>query len=147
MQIQAIIGRAGIEIVYALNIYDNDSLVVLITYGKTRFLFTGDIEDNAQKKVIEKYTNTNDNEFKINVMKLPHHGAWLNQWFLRTFMPDYAVISVGKNNPHHPTQDTLDKLRDEKRGGNSALTVYRTDINGNITVISNGKQILVNTDH
>lgn len=80
---------------------------------------------------------------------MPHHGSTgsnlgygtgsMNR-FIRTFMPDYAVISVGANNKYgHPYQETIDLL------DQAGAKVYRTDQNGNITVMSNGKKISVTT--
>ncbi len=55
-------------------------------------------------------------------------------------MPDYAVISVGKDNGYgHPNQQTLDMLNSEALKSK----VYRTDQDGDIVVRSNGKEISV----
>ncbi len=132
---------AKIEVVDVSAARRNDSLVLLITYGKTRFLFTGDIEENAQTRISERYYNESDKEYKIDLMKVPHHGATaytLNR-FIRTFMPTYAIISVGENQYHHPTEDTLSKLRD------ADVKVFRTDQNGDIFVTSDGKKISIRT--
>lgn len=146
------LGSAAVEVVDSSAEDENDSLVLLITYGDTKFLFTGDIEEKAQKRISEKYENDKDEAYKINLIKMPHHGADPDAdsnvkpensslyRFLRTFMPDYAVISVGENNGYgHPDSDTLSKLN------NLGAKVYRTDKNGNITVKSDGKEISVET--
>ena len=137
------LGSAEIEVVDCESVTDNDSLVLLITYGKTRFLFTGDIEYEAQKRIADKYANDKDEEFKINLMKMPHHGSSegsLNR-FVRTFMPDYAIISVGKGNPYgHPHKETLDLL------DQAEVKVYRTDLNGDIIVKSDGKELEILPD-
>ena len=133
------LGSADIEVVDVSKEEDNDSLVLLITYGKTNFLFTGDIQYSAQARIAYKYQNEKDEEFKINLIKMPHHGSWENDSlnrFIRTFMPDYAVISVGANNSYgHPHKETLDLL--EQAGVN----VYRTDTSGDIIVKSDGKNL------
>jgi len=137
------LGSAEIEVVDCESATDNDSLVMLISYGKTRFLFTGDIEYDAQKRIADKYVNDKDEEFKINLMKMPHHGSSegsLNR-FVRTFMPDYAVISVGQGNRYgHPHKETLDLL------DQAEVKVYRTDLNGDILVKSNGKELEIVTN-
>lgn len=123
----------------------NDSLVLLITYGDTSFLFTGDIEGAAQARISSKFQNDYDEPFKIDLMKMPHHGAYSYALyhFLRTFMPDHVIISVGaNNNHHHPNQNALDLL-DSKTW---KPKVYRTDQDGDIVVKSNGKEILVETE-
>ena len=95
---------------------------------------------------MEKYAKGGDATFKINVLKMPHHGSWgppggsdndLNR-MIRTFSPDYAIISAGKGNIYnHPHKETLDLLEQAE------VKVYRTDENGNITVRSNGTDVTV----
>lgn len=137
------LGSATVEVVYAEKENDNDSLVLLITYKNTRFLFTGDIEGKAQKKISESYGNEKDEPFKIDLIKMPHHGSYENELyvFLRTFMPDYAVFSVGENHYGHPDQRILDDFSNK----NSGLTpqVLRTDKDENIRVKSDGKTITI----
>lgn len=123
---------------------DNDSLVLLITYGNTKFLFTGDIEDAAQTRISDRYQSESDEPYKIDLIKMPHHGSYTGTLyrFLRTFMPDYAVISVGAGNSYgHPRRETLDLL-DSKTW---KPMLYRTDQNGDIFVKSNGKELTVET--
>lgn len=133
---------ATVEVVDVCADEGNDSLVLLITYGDTKFLFTGDIEETAQTRISEKYYNDSDEAFKINLMKIPHHGSYTGTLyrFLRTFMPDNVIISVGKDNTYgHPHQKTLDLLNSKTWKPN----VYRTDTHGDIIVRSNGKEVLV----
>lgn len=143
------LGSAQVEVIDNAAEDENDSLVLLITYGKTRFLFTGDIEDTAQKRIADKYTNQKDEAYKIDVMKIPHHGASSSNSqngtgalyrFIRTFMPDYGVISVGTGNPYgHPQKETLDLLKD------AGVKIYRTDVSGDITIKSDGKHLSIET--
>lgn len=138
------LGSANVEVIDVSAEENNDSVVLLITYGKTKFLFTGDIEETAQKRIYEKYANDEDKPFKVDLVKMPHHGAYTNTLypFLRTFMPDYTIISVGENNKYgHPRRETMDLL-DSKTW---KPQVYRTDLNGDIIVKSNGEELLVET--
>lgn len=138
------LGSAAVEVVDVSAEDNNDSLVLLITYGDTRFLFTGDIEKEAQTRISDKYQNKADKPYKIDLIKMPHHGSYTAELyrFLRTFMPDYVVISVGIGNSYgHPSQETLDLL-DSKTW---KPMVYRTDNNGDIIVKSDGKKISVET--
>lgn len=140
-------GSAEIEVVDVASSSENDSLVLMITYGETRFLFTGDIEDDVQTRISDKYENEKDEAYKIDLIKMPHHGSTSPRSvngtgslyrFIRTFMPDYAVISVGQGNMYgHPHQETLDLLDD------ADVKVYRTDKNGDIIVHSDGKTISI----
>ncbi len=134
------LGSAEIEVVDVASAESNDSLVILITYGETKFLFTGDIGENAQRRVFQKYRNDADEPYKINLIKMPHHGAEVLILFVETFMPDYAVISVGQGNIYrHPRQTTLDML------DQADVKVYRTDQDGDITVKSDGKTLTIET--
>lgn len=138
------LGSATVEVVDVSAEEANDSLVLLISYGDTKFLFAGDIEDTAQERIAEKYQNDKDEPYKINLIKMPHHGSYTGTLyrFVRTFMPDYAIISVGAGNTYgHPHRETMDLL-DSKTW---KPKVYRTDLNGDIIVRSNGKELSVET--
>lgn len=139
------LGSATVEIVYNSSINNNDSLVLLFTYGKTKFMFTGDIEYAAQKSVYEKYMNGKNDVYKIDMIKVPHHGSYEDAslyTFFQTFMPDYVIISVGAGNRYgHPDKETLQLFNNEKSDWKPK--VYRTDHNGDIYVKSNGKEISV----
>lgn len=140
------LGRAVVEVVDVASGKNNDSLVLLVTYGDTKFLFTGDIEENAQKRISDNYANVSDKEYKIDLIKMPHHGSYTGTLynFFRTFMPDYVVISVGANNRYgHPDQKTLDMMTNDKSGWKPKI--YRTDLNGDIVVLSDGKTLSVKT--
>lgn len=117
----------------------NDSLVLLITHGEKRFLFTGDIEATAQRRLVSKYENDTHTSYKIDVLKMPHHGGEALIRFIDIFEPSYAVISVGKNDSDHPYQVTLDRL------SQADAEVYCTKENGDIFVISDGKSISIKT--
>ncbi|MCR5135573.1 MAG: MBL fold metallo-hydrolase [Oscillospiraceae bacterium] len=138
------LGSAEIEVIDVASEDANDSLVLLITYGDTRFLFTGDIEYWAQTRISDKYQNEKDASFPITLMKLPHHGSYNGALyrFLWTFMPEYVIISVGTGNPYgHPHRETIDMLNSKTW----TPKVYRTDQNGDIVVRSDGKTLTVET--
>ena len=112
---------------------NNYSTVFKIKYGSTSFLFTGD----AEKEVEQDILNHND-DISADVIKIGHHGSTTSTSsnFLKAVNPSTAIISVGKNNIYgHPNKDTLDLLIQNK------LSLYRTDINKNILLISDGKTI------
>lgn len=138
------LGSATVEVVDASAEADNDSLVLLITYGDTRFLFTGDIEEAAQTRIADKYQREDDKPYQIDLMKLPHHGSYTGTLyrFLRTFMPDCVIISCGAGNPYgHPHPETLNLFDGEAWQPD----VYRTDRDGDIIVRSDGKSLSVET--
>ena len=135
------LGSASVEVVDTAANEDNDSLVLLITYGDTRFLFTGDIGENAQRRIVSKYENESNKPFKIDLIKMPHHGSKVTYRFIDVLMPDYAVISASASNLYgHPYTETLDML------DQAEVKLYRTDQSGDITVKSDGKRISVTTE-
>lgn len=132
------LGSAEVEVIDTSAEDINDSLVLLITYGKTRFMFTGDIEEKAQRRIQSPYQNDSNTPYKINLLKMPHHGGKVLIRFIEVFNPDYAVISVGKGKQYgHPFIDTLDLLNQ------ADVKVYRTDQDGDIVVRSNGTDLSV----
>ncbi len=133
------LGSASIKVVDVMDEQHNDSLVLLITYKKTKFLFTGDIEASAQTRLSNKYAEG----CAVDLIKMPHHGAYVDALdrLLNIFTPKYAVISVG-NKYDHPSQNTLDLLENAKW----KPKVYTTHKNGDIIVKSNGKDIEILTE-
>ena len=105
---------------------ENDtSVIIMAKNGEHKFLFTGDAEAVAERKLIKENIN-----FDCDVLKVGHHGSNTSSIadFLKIASPEYAVISVGKDNSYgHPHGDVLSRLADAN------VTVLRTDILGNIT--------------
>jgi competence protein ComEC len=95
------------------NEYDaenNDSLVLKIAGGHASFLFSGDIQEEAEEDILHigKWLQS-------DVIKVPHHGGKTSAHgpFFEAVSPEIAVISAGRENPFgHPHQQTLDLLRD-----------------------------------
>ena len=136
------LGSATVEVLDVNVVEENDSLVLMITYGDTRFLFTGDIEENAQTRICDRYEKESDEAYDMDLIKMPHHGSYTGTLyrFLRTFMPEYAVISAGKGTDYgHPHGRTLELLENDSR----TFEVYRTDMDGDILVRSDGKRLSV----
>lgn len=117
----------------------NDTSIVLkIQYGETSFLFTGDAEREA-----EQATLNSGADLSSTVLKVGHHGSDTSTThpFLREIMPTYAVISVGDGNSYgHPTEATLSRLRD------ADVTVFRTDMQGDVYCTSDGKSVSFSVD-
>lgn len=103
------------------------SLVSLFSYGDFDVLLPGDI-GSQNEGVIEA-------DKEIEVLKVAHHGSKYStsEEFLARLDPDLAVISVGNNSFGHPTSEVLERLR------NLGVEILRTDINGEIEVVSDGK--------
>lgn len=111
---------------------NNSSLVIKLTYGDNRFLFTGDAEKNEEDDI---WTN-----IKCDVLKVGHHGSDSSTTanFLKKVEPTYAVISCGLGNSYgHPTDTTLKRLADK------GIKTFRTDLQGTIVFTSDGTTISV----
>lgn len=129
------VGSADVEIL-GLNAEDdpnNSSIILRIDYGDTSFLFTGDAEREAEQAVLDK-------NLKTDVLKVGHHGSETSTSyaFLNEVLPQYAIISVGVDNSYgHPDEAVLSRLRD------ADVKVYRTDMQGDIVVTSDGTTVTV----
>ena len=113
--------------------HNDMSLVIRIVYGNTSFLFTGDAERAAEQDILEA-----GYDVSATVYHVGHHGSDTSTTypFLREIMPQYAIISCGKNNPYgHPHENTLSRLHD------ADVLVYRTDMQGTITCVSDGSSV------
>ncbi|MGQ9609047.1 MAG: ComEC/Rec2 family competence protein [bacterium] len=116
---------------------NNNSVVIKITFKDTSFLFTGDIQEEAEQKLINSV-----NDLKTTVIKVPHHGdeASSSFKFLRATQPKVAVISVGyKNHYGHPSRMTLGRYK------YYGIKTFRTDFDGAITIITDGRYGWVKT--
>ncbi len=117
---------------------NNTSIVLRVVYGKTSFLFTGDAEREEEQEILESGC-----PLESTVLKVGHHGSGSSTTypFLREIMPEYAVISVGADNTYgHPDTDTLSRLRD------AGVKVFRTDMQGDIVCVSDGKNVTFSTE-
>lgn len=111
---------------------NNSSIVLKLDYQDFEVVLTGDAEAPIQDEILDVVEMTED----IEVLKIPHQGAkdGLNKEFLKLIDPKLAVISVGERNRYgHPEQAVIDFI--ESLGAK----VLRTDKDGSIEVISNGK--------
>lgn len=118
---------------------NNWSIITRFVFGETSFLFTGDAETAVEKDLIENGSNVS-----ATLLKVSHHGSNTSSSkdFLKEVAPDYAVIEVGEGNSYgHPHSEILTSL--EAIGAE----VYRTDINGDITAVSDGKTITVSCEN
>lgn len=132
------LGSATVEILLCSSEYSNDSIVLVVRYGDNSFLFTGDMERESEIELCERYGD----EYPIDLLKVGHHGSDTSSSyrFIRMLMPEYAVISVGEGNSYgHPTDAVLSRLLD------ADVRTYRTDLNGDIYVYSDGQNTTIET--
>ena len=102
------------------------SIVVEMTYGKQKYLFMGDAEDEN-----EEARKWND----VDVLKVGHHGSNTSttEEFLNQVLPEISIISVGEGNSYNLPKDKI-----LKRLENIESTIYRTDRDGTIQIVSDG---------
>ena len=131
-----------IEVFSPLENISSDNLndyspIIKITFFNNSFLFTGDAEIPTEDTVLSQNNNLN-----CDILKVGHHGSSTSTStdFLISTNPSVAIISVGKNNSYgHPTSETLSLLNSYN------IRTIRTDINGTVIAISDGKNINIST--
>jgi len=106
------------------------SVVANLRLGEFDALFTGDIGPEIINKAI-----ATGKIHDVEYIKIPHHGSknGLTKELLDEASPEVAIITVGKNSFGHPHQETLDLLKEYD------IQVKRTDKDGDVEIISNGK--------
>lgn len=109
---------------------NRNSMVLLIRYGGSSALLTGDLERSGELRMIARGVVP-----KADLLKVAHHGSQsstMDSW-LDLVQPSLALISAGWLNPfRHPHRMVTDKL--QRRG----TAIWRTDRDGAITLYSNG---------
>lgn len=116
---------------------NNWSAVVRIEYGSNSFMFMGDAEELPENEILETYPK---NKLKTDVLKVGHHGSSTasSQQFVSAVLPRYAIIEVGKDNSYnHPHYEAVNNL------SSSGAEIFRTDIKGNIAVVSDKNHLTV----
>ena len=112
---------------------NNTSIVMRLVYDEISVLFMGDAERELEQDILaEGY------ELSSDVLLVGHHGGGTSTTypFLREVMPRVAVISVGRLNSYgHPEENMLSRLRDAE------ARVFRTDMQGMITLNTDGKEL------
>lgn len=115
---------------------NNASVVLRMTFGKISFLFTGDLEDDMEKKMIKAGVN-----LQAEVLKVGHHGSdsSTSTLFLGRIAPKIALISVGNNPYGHPEEVVLQRLKQRN------IETYITKKQGHIVVLTDGESVSVQT--
>jgi len=98
---------------------NNLSCVLLIHYGDTRILLTGDIESESEKLLIDRIGDV----FPVTVMVAPHHGSRSSSTpaFVATLPPDNVIYAAGEGNAFgFPHSDVVSRY--ERSGANAFTT-------------------------
>lgn len=112
---------------------NNNSVAIKLTNGDTDFIFMGDAESESESAMISSGI-----DLSCDVLCLGHHGsASSTSWdLLQASVPEFAIISCGADNAHgHPHEETMEKL------SSMEIPVFRTDMQGTITAVSDGSSI------
>ena len=114
---------------------NEDSLVLLVEYGDFQALFAGDAGFPAEAAMLGRLR-------PADLLKVGHHGSrgsTGDEW-LAALAPAVAVISLGRNDYGHPAPPTLARLRAH------GVAVHRTDREGTITVVTDGRSMTVRSN-
>ncbi|PKK91701.1 MAG: MBL fold protein [Candidatus Wallbacteria bacterium HGW-Wallbacteria-1] len=116
---------------YSASTTNNSSIVIRLTCGKISFMLTGDAEKEPEEDML-----IYGEGLKSDIIQVPHHGGETSSSsdFLAAVQPSAAIFMVGANNKFgHPKASILKKY--EKVGAQ----IYRTDLSGTLTVVTNGE--------
>ena len=117
------------------NIYrqNYNSLNFIVTYGSTKFMFTG---DHMQSSNLTR--NFDANTLNVDVLKYPHHGYdSLTNALMDAMSPEYVVVTSNSGQMQSSTEEA--HLR------NIGASIYFSGTSGNIVVTSNGKDLKIDT--
>lgn len=130
------LGEATLTVLGPVKSYpdtNNTSIVLKVEYGETAFLFTGDMETQAETDMLDYWEGRMD--WNCDVLKVGHHGSNTSTGyrFLNEVNPTYGVISVGAGNDYgHPHEEPLSRLKQ------AGVIVLRTDKLGHVIASSDG---------
>ena len=108
-----------------------------IQFRNTRVLLAGDIEKEAESRMLRE-----NSSLRAEILKIPHHGSLSSStpYFLQSVRPSYAILSVGEQNVGRlPHPEVI------KRYQELGAKIYRTDNHGAITIKTDGQNIEVKT--
>jgi beta-lactamase superfamily II metal-dependent hydrolase len=112
--------------------FNDNSVVLKLTYGEFSALLTGDMEETNEARLVSE----NATRLDADVLKAGHHGSRTSSSpsFLNAVTPEVVIISLGAGNTYgHPHQEALDRI-------SAARTehLFRTDLDGTITLTADG---------
>ncbi len=130
-----IFGDVSIEVLNPLppstGNHNRDSIVIKVNYGNINVFMAGDMESKGERELLKRST-----DLSSRILKVSHHGDRnsTSDEFLKSLSPEIAIISVGEANIYSkPHQEVLQRLK------SAGVKVYRTDINGDIIIKTDGK--------
>ncbi len=115
---------------------NDNSVSLILKYGDSSFLFTGDCEETAENAMLNCGIS-----IEADVYKAGHHGSRTasSKAFMEAVNPEYAVISCGEGNSYgHPHAEVMNLFR------SMDIKVFRTDEQGSIIASTDGENITWN---
>ncbi len=112
-----------------LDLNDN-SIILHLAFGNHSFLFTGDLEAEAEQRLLRQGRLS-----RTDVLKVAHHGSKTSttEELVEVVRPTLAVASMGAHNRYgHPSPLVLQRLR------NAGAHVFHTDLHGGVIVTTDG---------
>jgi competence protein ComEC len=100
-------------------------------------LLTGDITREVEHALVPSLALR-----PLVILKAPHHGSSTSSStaLLATTRPAVALFSAGRGNPYgHPVPQVLERYR------NAGAEIFRTDLDGQIEVVTDGRDLRVRT--
>jgi len=115
---------------------NDTSLVIRLIYGEVSFLFTGDVESAAEEQILGTGM-----DLRSTIIKVPHHGSKSSSTtpFLARIRPKFAVFSARGGTRGLPNPNIV------KRYESMGAKIFRTDRDGAISFVTDGKEIKVRT--
>jgi competence protein ComEC len=116
---------------------NNDSIVLRVRLGDRVILLTGDVEAGAERSL-----QTTNSDLRADVVKVAHHGSKTSSTaeFVKAANAQWAIISVGQTSMFgHPHAEVVERWK------GSGAEVLTTGSSGTITVITDGKDLRVET--
>ena len=118
---------------------NNGSIVLRLAMGGFTALLTGDAEAPVEAALVSRGAVG-----PVDVLKVGHHGSNSSTTpaFVDAVRPSIAIVSSGEDNEYgHPAPETLATL-----ATHAAIAVFRTDLHGDVEVVTDGTTLRVRTD-
>jgi competence protein ComEC len=116
---------------------NDDSVVLEVRYGDVAIVLLGDVGAATERTILPQLTPA-----RLRILKVAHHGSRTSTSpeLVEGWQPQIAVISCGRGNTFgHPAPEVLRRLE------SIGAAIYRTDLDGQITIDTDGVDVRVRT--
>lgn len=134
------LGELSVQVLAPLSVLDttnDNSIVMMLSFGQTRFLLMGDAEAGEESTILSAKLN-----LQADVLKVGHHGSKTSSTaaFLAAVRPKYAAVSVADSQYELPNREVMDRLN------RFSATIGRTDVSGTLLYCSDGTSVTYQTE-